>query len=95
VEGRNVAHTMDPRLGRPVETRVASATVVAPDCRTADGLATALMVLPPDEGLALIRRLPDVDAAVMLVADDGFELRTTEGLAGHVQIVSDRVRAAD
>ena len=48
----------------------------------ADALATALMVLGPDEGLAIINRLPDVEAlffirregqAFGVVFSDGWE----------------------
>lgn len=91
VDGQTVVHTMDPRLGRPTETAVASATVRAPDCRTADGLATALMVLPPDEGLALIERRPDVEAAVLLFEGDGFALRASSGATQAISVVSERV----
>ena len=53
VEGGWVSHTIDPRTGRPVEHRLASVSVVADRCVVADGLATALEVLGPDDGYAL------------------------------------------
>jgi thiamine biosynthesis lipoprotein len=53
VDGRLLSHTIDPRTGRPVEHRLASVTVVAESGLVADGLATALNVLGPDEGYAL------------------------------------------
>ncbi len=53
VDGRWVSHTIDPRTGRPVEHRLASVSVVADRCVVADGLATALEVLGPDDGYAL------------------------------------------
>ena len=92
VDGKTLVHTMDPRQGRPVTTHVASATVVAPDCRTADGLATTLMVLEPDAGLALIESLPDTEAALLLFDEGQFQLRTTGGMDRHVEVVSDRIR---
>lgn len=52
VAGRRYAHTLDPRTGAPLTHDVASVTVVASDCMTADALATALLVLGPDEGPA-------------------------------------------
>lgn len=94
VDGRELVHTIDPRQGRPVVTEVASATVIAPDCRTADGLATTLMVLPPDEGIALAAAMPDVDVALMLFDGEGFALRTTEGMEDRITLVSERVKAA-
>jgi len=53
VEGGWVSHTIDPRTGRPVEHRLASVSVIADRCVVADGLATALEVLGPDDGYAL------------------------------------------
>lgn len=37
------AHTISPSTGRPVIGKILSASVVAPDCMTADGVATACM----------------------------------------------------
>lgn len=84
IEGTTVHHTMDPRTGRPAPVRVASATVVAPDCRTADGIATALMVLPPDEGIAFVEARPDVNAMLLLPGGDALEKRLSSGMARHV-----------
>lgn len=43
--GTTYSHTIDPRTGQPVASRLAGVTVVAPSCARADALATALMVL--------------------------------------------------
>jgi FAD:protein FMN transferase len=93
VDGQVLVHTMDPRVGRPVTTPVASATVLAPDARTADGLATALMVLAPDEGLALVDALPHVEAALLLLDGEGLQLRTSAGAAGRIRVVGEGIRA--
>ena len=53
VDGGWVSHTIDPRTGRPVEHRLASVSVIADRCVVADGLATALEVLGPNDGHAL------------------------------------------
>ena len=52
-EGRFWTHILDPRLGRPVERRAGSVTVLAESCLDADAWATALFVLGSDEGLKL------------------------------------------
>ncbi len=49
-DGRKYAHVLDPRSGRPVEHGLASVTVVDSSATRADALATALMVLGPEEG---------------------------------------------
>lgn len=53
--GRDYAHTLDPRTGRPLENQVASVTVLHPCCMLADAWATALSVLGPD-GMAIAER---------------------------------------
>ena len=55
VEGTRYSHAIDPQSGRPAEHQVASATVVAGDCMTADALATALMVCGPEKAKAICR----------------------------------------
>ena len=68
VDGRLLSHTIDPRTGRPVAHQLASVSVVAELCVVADGLATALEVLGPDEGYALA--VERGWAALFLVRDD-------------------------
>lgn len=51
--GRVYSHTIDPRTAAPVDHALASVTVVAESCMTADALATALMVLGPCPAQAL------------------------------------------
>jgi thiamine biosynthesis lipoprotein len=56
-------HIVDPRTGlSPAE--LSSATVIASSVTEADALATTLMVLGISDGLALVERLPGVEALV-------------------------------
>jgi FAD:protein FMN transferase len=75
VEGERVSHILDPRTARPIRHRLASVTVVDQMAVRADSLATALMVLGPDDGMALAEHLGL--AALLLVRNDdgGFEER--------------------
>ena len=75
VDGVRLTHIIDPRTGHPIRHRLASVTVTAADASRADGLATALMVLGPEQGMALAERLGV--AALLLVrrADGTFEER--------------------
>lgn len=52
VGGRRIAHTIDPRTGRPLTNDLASVTVLNERCMLADAYATALMVMGPVDGLA-------------------------------------------
>lgn len=75
-EGRLYSHTIDPATGRPVDHRLASVTVVTPDCATADGLATALMVLGPERGYGLAESR-DIAALLVSRVDGGYAHRST------------------
>lgn len=52
VDGERLTHILDPRSGRPVHHALASVTVFDPLAVRADALATALMVMGPDDGPA-------------------------------------------
>lgn len=55
-DGERLSHTLDPRTARPVTHRLVSVTVLADTCALADAWATALEVLGPEEGWALVER---------------------------------------
>ena len=57
IEGRRYSHIVDPRTGLGA-TGPAAVTVIAPDCTTADALATAASVLGPQAGLEAVGRMP-------------------------------------
>ncbi|HSN22243.1 MAG TPA: FAD:protein FMN transferase [Usitatibacter sp.] len=54
--GRRYCHEIDPSRGEPVSHSLTSVSVVAPDCASADAMATALMVLGPRQGYAMAAR---------------------------------------
>ena len=70
-DGVRYSHILDPRTGRPVTNGVVSVSVLAPDCTLADGLATAVMVMGAEKGVALLERLPHVEGLVVVEAKDG------------------------
>ena len=76
VNGKRLSHTIDPRSGRPIEHTLASVTVIAPDCTTADGWATTLLVLGPEKGfdLAVSRNL---SAMFIERSENGFAVKQT------------------
>lgn len=43
--GRRYGHTVSPKTGRPIQTDLLSATVLAPTCAEADAMATACMAV--------------------------------------------------
>ena len=68
-------HIVDPRTDVVVRG-VTSATVIAPDAITANGLSTALCVVQPEQGRALVDSTPGAHG--MIVAEDGRVFRSTE-----------------
>lgn len=65
-DGNKVAHTLDPRTGRSVVSRLLSVTVVAPTCAEADALGTMFLALGADDALALADRMPEVKVYFIL-----------------------------
>lgn len=51
--GQTFGHTISPLSGRPVQTDLASVTIIAPSCMEADALATACMALGMEESRKL------------------------------------------
>ena len=73
-EGKKYAHTIDPRTGYPVQHEILSATVVAPDCMSADAYATAFMVMGLDSAARFVQEKPDLDV-YFIYADSVGEMR--------------------
>jgi len=65
IQGKTYSHIIDPRTGRPVDTRLASATVVAYDPAVSDGLATAMAVLGVEKGLKVVESLEGVECLLL------------------------------
>lgn len=79
-DGKKYAHTIDPRIGRPVEHNLLSATVAAPDATIADSFATACMALGPDDAKSLILSRDDLEGCLIFAGDSiwtspGFTIR--------------------
>ena len=73
-DGNKVAHTLDPRTGRSVLSRLLSVTVVAPTCAEADALGTMFLALGADDARAAVDRMPGVKVYFILAGDgDAYE----------------------
>jgi thiamine biosynthesis lipoprotein len=76
-------HILDLTTGQPARG-CRSVTVVARQATIADGLSTGIFVLGPEKGMALVERLPDVEA-VIVSADN--RVLVSSGLRQRLSIV--------
>ncbi|RZL94384.1 MAG: FAD:protein FMN transferase [Variovorax sp.] len=83
-DGRRWSHSIDPRSGEPTNHSLASVTVLHRECMHADALATVLIVLGPEEGLAFAEQ--HALAALFVLRDGaGHRARLSSGWAAQVQ----------
>ncbi len=80
-QGRRYSHEIDPATAAPVAHALASVSVVADDCTTADAWSTALFVLGPQRGLDMARRLQLAAHFVVREGDGRFVETTTPAFA--------------
>ncbi|MGB8492314.1 MAG: FAD:protein FMN transferase [Bacteroidales bacterium] len=69
--GVKYSHTIDPRTGYPARNTLLSATVVASDCASADGIATACMVMGKGKAIEFIGLHPEFDAFFVYSDESG------------------------
>jgi thiamine biosynthesis lipoprotein len=60
--GIKYSHTIDPETGYPAKNQLLSATIIAKDCATADGIATACMVMGKERAIEFIEKNKEFDA---------------------------------
>ena len=82
--GTRYHHILDPDLGRPARgTR--SVSIVAERAVLADALSTGVFVMGPDAGMALVEKLPGVEAVIVT---DRNEVRISTGLRERLEMRS-------
>jgi thiamine biosynthesis lipoprotein len=78
--GQRFSHTIDPKTGYPVQHNLLSVTILAGDCATADGYATACMVMGFERSKEFIETHPGLEAFFILAEGDGlFRTYATKG----------------
>ncbi|MDR1380279.1 MAG: FAD:protein FMN transferase [Tannerella sp.] len=90
-DGKKYAHTIDPRTGYPSEQDLLSATIIAPDCMTADAYATTFMAMGVEAATRMAAGIPEIEYC--LICPDsltgGYKVKLSEGMnamltdAGH------------
>ena len=75
-------HILDPQTLLPARG-CQSVTIIAKEGTLADGLDTGVFVLGPEEGMALVERLPDVEA---IIVDREGKVTVSSGLRNRLRI---------
>lgn len=70
-DGVVYSHILDPRTGRTAKSDTASVTVCAPNCMDADGIATALFVMGPEDGMAWVESMDGVETMFLIRDENG------------------------
>jgi thiamine biosynthesis lipoprotein len=78
IDGRRYSHIVDPRTGLGL-TDHSLVTVIAPNCTTADSLATAVSVLGPEAGVRLLEASKGVAGQIIRAPEGKIEVRKSRG----------------
>jgi thiamine biosynthesis lipoprotein len=69
--GIKYSHTIDPKTGYPAKNQLLSATIIADECATADGVATACMVVGKDKTIEFLGRHPEFEGYLVYSDNSG------------------------
>ncbi|GIV37353.1 MAG: FAD:protein FMN transferase [Cyclobacteriaceae bacterium] len=87
IQGRKFSHTIDPKSGYPVNNPLLSVSVFTKDATSADGWATALMVMGPEKARSFLEARPGMQGILMYTTEKGnMEVYITPGLSGRVKL---------
>ena len=93
IDGRRYSHVMDPRTATPAEHDLASVSVVTDSCMESDAIATTLLVMGQEDGLAWAEK-EGIAAMFLTRSGDGIQetqsanFASTTGPQGPVQASS-------
>lgn len=79
-DGVRYHHILDPKTGKPARG-CCSVTIITEDACDADAIATAVFVMGPDKGMALIESLPDVEGLIVVCHDHQKRVLRSGGMA--------------
>jgi len=76
IDGKRYSHIINPSTSSSAEG-LSSVTIIAQNATDADALATAVSVMGPEKGLALIEKIPDTEAILISSAPEFKQTLTT------------------
>ena len=83
-DGKKLSHTIHPITGYPERNELLSATVIAPDCASADAWATTCMVSGLQRSREYLRQYPDVSACLIYVSADTMAFEYQNGFESYL-----------
>ena len=84
--GIRYSHTIDPKTGYPVRHSLLSVSVLADDCATADGYATAFMVMGFEKAKEFVENEPSMEAFFIIDGGSGtFQNFATRGFEAIIE----------
>lgn len=78
IDGVRYSHIVHPQTGLGLTERI-GVTAIARDATSADSLSTALSIMGAESGLALVERLPGVEALIVKKTESGKETLRSGG----------------
>ncbi len=81
VEGVRYHHIISPFDGYPIPN-VHSVTVTCASAAWADGLSTALFLMPPEKGLDIVKQMPDTNVVIYYSNETGLVSLKSSGMKG-------------
>ena len=83
--GVKYAHSINPKTGYPVLSRLLSATVLADECIIADGYATAFMVMGLEKSIEFLSAQTELEAYLVYSDEEGnFKVYATPGMKNYI-----------
>jgi thiamine biosynthesis lipoprotein len=83
IEGKRYSHIMDRKTGTSAEG-LSSVTIIADNATDADALATSVSVMGAEKGLALIEKLPNTEA-ILIIPQPNYEIIKTNGAEKYIK----------
>lgn len=81
--GKKYHHIINPKTGKPSDSKIKSSTVIADSITKGDGLSTAFFVMGVDKSIEYYKEYKDVDFILLTVED---EIYITEGISNSFTI---------
>ena len=85
-DGKRYHHLLDPKTGYPASECI-SVTIVTTNAMLADGLATAVFVLGPIQGMTLVEKMDDVEVVIISESNGKMTEYVSRGLKGNIQFL--------